>query len=70
MTPGSLSLKSTTELPEKPRQSGFPEMDDLQQVFMESGVRSRDAGGFLVETTEIKTHTRDVLVGAHLRWSF
>lgn len=27
-------------------------------------------GGLLVETTEIKTHTRDVLVGAHLRWSF
>jgi hypothetical protein len=27
-------------------------------------------GGFLVETTEIKTHTRDVLVEAHLRWSF
>jgi uncharacterized protein with beta-barrel porin domain len=27
-------------------------------------------GGLLVETTELKTHTRDVLVGAHLRWSF
>jgi hypothetical protein len=27
-------------------------------------------GGLLVETTEIKTHTRDVLIGAHLRWSF
>jgi len=27
-------------------------------------------GGLLVETTEIKTHTQDVLLGAHLRWSF
>jgi hypothetical protein len=28
------------------------------------------AGGLLVETTQIKTHTRDVLLSAHLRWSF
>jgi hypothetical protein len=27
-------------------------------------------GGFLAETTQIKTHTRDVLIAAHLRWSF
>ena len=27
-------------------------------------------GEALVETTEIKTHTRDVLIGAKLRWSF
>ena len=27
-------------------------------------------GGLLFETTELKTHTRDMLVSGHLRWSF
>jgi hypothetical protein len=26
--------------------------------------------GLIAETTQIKTHTQDVLVGANLRWSF
>lgn len=28
------------------------------------------SGGLLFQTTEIKTHTEDYLIGAHLRWSF
>lgn len=28
------------------------------------------SGGLLFQTTEIKTHTQDYLIGAHLRWSF
>ena len=27
-------------------------------------------GGLLAETTEVKTHTRDIRVGANVRWSF
>jgi hypothetical protein len=27
-------------------------------------------GGLLFETTELKTHTRDMLISGHLRWSF
>lgn len=43
-------------------------------LILGAGLRYRwsDAltGGILAETTEVKSHTRDVMISAHLRWSF